>query len=221
MPSPAPESGTSTGSSETLTARPASAATRLRVGDARAAGDRDEHEEQPVQRPAEREPRQRAVGAEVLRRGEQPHHPAREQRHRAHDDARRERVVGGDERVQPRRLLVALDRVGQRRPRVLEAAHGHEHDGGELDRHRVEARGGVREGREQVKPVGHLQRVHARVGRDGRQPEAQHRAQVLAANAQREAAAQHPPQPEHDDRRGAEVAEQQARARPVPRTRRA
>ena len=64
-------------------------------------------------------------------------------------------------------------------------------------------------GPEQVEPVGHLQGVHARVRRHRRQPEAQHRPQVRTAHTQGEAPAQQEPQPEHDQRRGAEVAEQQ------------
>ena len=183
-------------------------------GDARAAGDHDEHEVQAVQRPPERQPGQRAEGVEVFVGGEQPHHPAPEQRHAADDDSGGERVVGGDQRIQPRGLLVALDRVRERRPRVLEAAHSHEHDGRELDRDRVLPGGALREDPEQVEAVGDLQRVHARVRRDGRQPEAQHRAQVgersgTVQQAQRDAPAQHPPQAEHDHGGGAEVAEQQ------------
>ena len=54
-------------SSAMLTARPVGGGGEVARGDARAPGDRDEHQVQPVQRPAERQPRQRAVGAEVLR----------------------------------------------------------------------------------------------------------------------------------------------------------
>jgi len=142
--------------------------------------------------------------------GQQPHHPAPEQGDTADDHAGGQRVVGGDDRVQPGGILVALDRIGQGRPCVLEAAHSHEHDGGELDRDRILAGGALGVDPEQVGAVGDLQRVHARVGGDGGQPEAQHRAQVGDPHPQRDASAQHPPQAEHDQRGRAEVAEQQA-----------
>ena len=54
--------------------------------DAGAPADRHEHEEQPVHRPAERDPRQRLVRLEVLRRGEQAHDPAAEQRQPGDDE---------------------------------------------------------------------------------------------------------------------------------------
>ena len=87
-------------------------------------GHHDEDQEQPVERPAERHPRQRLVRGEERGRGEQPHDPAPEQRDAGDDQAGAEHVVGGDERVDarpPRRRRrssrrAAATRTGTRAP---------------------------------------------------------------------------------------------------------
>ena len=74
-----------------------------------------------------------------VRRGEQAQDPPSEQRHRRHHPAADQHVVGGDQTVEARRLRVVGDRVGERRPRVLERPHDERHRPGELERDRVQA----------------------------------------------------------------------------------
>ena len=131
-PEPGPAGGHEQDQQHHVDRQPGGGRGEVARGHAGAAGDHDHHLIQPVQRPAERQPGQRLVGAEV---GWVP--PA----------AARSSVRAAPRRTRPRRwrarsrwsrankvgrLLVALDRVGQRRPRVLEAAHRDEHDRREL-----------------------------------------------------------------------------------------
>ena len=166
MPAPAiPSGSTSATSTTTLTTTPASAAGNVARRHAGAPADRHEHEKQPVHRPAERHPRQRLVRLEVLGRGEQAHDPAAEQRQPGDD-------VAGDDDV-PRRhggveapgLAVVADRVGQRRPGELKAAHGEDDRGRELHRQREQARRGRALRAQDVGAVDDVEREDRRVGR--------------------------------------------------------
>ena len=106
--------------------------------------------------------------------------------------------------------MVLLYGVRERRPRILEATHEHEHRRRELQRDRVLARRRGAVVAVQIEAVGDLERVDARIGGHRGDAEAQHRHEVRPPHAKREAAAEDPPQSEHDDRGSAEVAEQQA-----------
>ncbi len=118
--------------------------------------------------------RARARAAPCRRRSirgrEQAHQPAAEQRHAADHQPRRQHVIGGHEGVQPRGLFVALDRVGQRRPCILEAPYQQEHHGGELQRDRVEAGRAFasRRGRGRGGPLPARRRRWRRLGRSAR-----------------------------------------------------
>ena len=101
-------------------------------------------------------------------------------------------VGGRDARVDARRPRLVGERVGQRRPRELEAAHRDDHGGRELHRDGVEAGGAGLLGAQQVRAVDDVQREDGGVGRDRRRAEAQQRAAGAPRRArhEREVAAQ-------------------------------
>ena len=97
--------------------------------------------------PSRARPTGSPVGLEVAGvRGEHADDVAALEREPGNDPAGDQHVVGGDQRVQPRRLRVVADRVGQRRPRVLEGGDDEGDRAGDLDRDRVAAGGGRRPG---------------------------------------------------------------------------
>ena len=140
MPAPAiPSAGTSTSEQDHVDHQAGERGREVARGHLGAAGDDQEHHPQAVQRPAERHPGQRLVGVVERRRGQQAQDPAPEQRQAGHDQAADQQVVGGHQSIQSGSLGIIADRVGERRPRVLERAHDEGHRAGELDRDRVQA----------------------------------------------------------------------------------
>ena len=208
MPAPTIGAGDHTG----VDGEPRDRAREGAGGDLGPPGDRHEHEQQAVERPAQREPRQRGVRLVERGRGEEAHQPAAEQDDGGDDEAGGQDVIGGDPGVQALGLRIVGDRVGQRRPRVLEAAHGDDHHRRELDRQRVEAGLPRPLGVQEIGAVHDVERIGRPLRRDGGHAELEHRPQRRPRAARQpqhaDPPSQRPPQTQQHERRRPVVAEQ-------------
>ena len=193
----------------------------VELGAPGAAEDHDQDQVERVERDPGREQADRLVGLEELGRREQP---STIQRASSHRPTTHERAHGGepgdDQAVGAARLVVVGDRVGERRPGELEAAHEHVDSLGELDRERVQPRLGEAGEAHDQDPVDEVERVERELGRHRRQPEAHHPAQQGEVGHEREPAplASHSAPGDERDRR-CRRCRAGSRRRPGPRPR--